>query len=126
MNLTLKSKPWEPKDLLDDIQELIDEEPNNYLNHVRNVLCEAHDFLESFFEQDWVEMTDERKPQHGQECLVRYVFPGFEYYPHYDVRTWNQDGDNGYVNRPHFDSEGMHGMYVTHWKPFVPPKGEAQ
>lgn len=119
-------KPWSPQDLIDDLQELIDEQPDMYLNHTRHVLCQARDFLKSFFAQDWVKMTDERKPKHNQLCFIRYVFPDGELYPCYGVEQWSGDGDNGYVNRPHFDNEGVHGMYVTHWKPIVPPEGEAQ
>lgn len=119
-------KPWTPQNLIDDLQELIDEQPDMYLNHTRHVLCEARDFLKSFFAQDWVKMTDEQKPKHGEYCFIRYVFPSGEMYPYYGAASWNQQGANGHVNRPHFDNEGLYGMYVTHWKPIVPPEGEKE
>lgn len=115
-------KPWSPQDLIDDLQELIDEQPDMYLNHTRHVLCEARDYLKGFFAQDWVEMTNERKPKHGEVCFVCCSFSHSPAYFCYAVAAWNQGGDNGYVNRPHFDNEGVCGMYVTHWKPIVPPE----
>ena len=59
----LVSRPWQPQDLLDDLQSIIDEEPNNYLNTRRTTLCMARDYLkEHFAEQKWIPVT-ERMPE---------------------------------------------------------------
>ena len=47
----LISRPWQPQDLLDDLQLLIDEEPDRYLNERRNTLCMAKSYLEAFFRE---------------------------------------------------------------------------
>lgn len=43
------SRPWRPQDLIDDLQLMIDEEPDLYLNDRRTTLCMARDYLKSFF-----------------------------------------------------------------------------
>lgn len=40
---------WQPKDLIDDLQLMIDEEPDSYLNGRLSTLCSARDYLKSFF-----------------------------------------------------------------------------
>lgn len=72
----------------------------------------------------WISV-EERLPKHGQECLVYYGFRhglklmgGF-----YGVAKWHAGGNNGYVDGPHFDNEGMSGLHVTYWMPLPnPPK----
>ena len=51
------SRPWEPQDLLDDLQLLIDEESDNYLNGRRTTLCMARDYLHDFFSADVVSVV---------------------------------------------------------------------
>ena len=48
--LKLISRPWQPKDLLDDLQMYIDEEPDNYLNGRRTAMCMARDYLKAYFD----------------------------------------------------------------------------
>lgn len=43
------ARPWEPQDLLDDLQLMIDEQPDGYLNHERDILCMARAYLEEYF-----------------------------------------------------------------------------
>lgn len=50
MGLKMMSRPWRPQDLLDDIQLMIDEEPDIYLNDRRTTLCMARDFLKAYFD----------------------------------------------------------------------------
>ena len=45
----IESRSWEPQDLIDDLQLMIDEEPDNYLNGNRTTLCMAKDYLQKFF-----------------------------------------------------------------------------
>ena len=51
------SRPWIPQDLIDDLQMLIDEEPNSYTNGKRVTLCMARDYLKKFFFADVVEVV---------------------------------------------------------------------
>lgn len=48
---TIVSRPWEPQDLIDDLQLLIDEEPDRYLNDRRTTLCMARDYLKEHFRE---------------------------------------------------------------------------
>ena len=48
----LISRPWEPQDLLDDLQMYIDEEPDNYLNGRRTAMCMARDYLKELFARE--------------------------------------------------------------------------
>lgn len=57
------ARPWQPQDLIDDLQEIIDEESDNYLNTRRTTLCMAKSFLEEHFaKQKWIPVT-ERLPE---------------------------------------------------------------
>ena len=47
--MKIKARPWKPQDLIDDIQEMIDEEPDRYLNDRRTTLCMAIDHLKKYF-----------------------------------------------------------------------------
>lgn len=47
--MKIEARPWEPKDLIDDLQEMIDEEPDRYLNDRRTTLCMARDYLKKYF-----------------------------------------------------------------------------
>lgn len=48
----IEARPWEPQDLIDDLQLMIDEEPDNYLNGNRTTLCMARDYLKKFFAEE--------------------------------------------------------------------------
>lgn len=50
--IRMMSRPWQPQDLIDDLQLLIDEEPDRYLNDRRTTLCMARDYLYGFFENN--------------------------------------------------------------------------
>lgn len=47
--MTIEARPWKPQDLLDGLQSIIDEEPDNYLNTRRTTLCMARDYLKEHF-----------------------------------------------------------------------------
>lgn len=47
--MRIVAKPWEPQDLLDDLQGIIDEESDNYLNTRRTTLETALAYLEEYF-----------------------------------------------------------------------------
>ena len=49
--MNIVARPWESKDLIDDLQMLIDEEPDNYLNIRRTTMCMARDYLKDHFRE---------------------------------------------------------------------------
>lgn len=51
-DMKIEARPWQPQDLIDDLQLLIDEEPDSYLNGRRTTLCMARDYLKEFFGLD--------------------------------------------------------------------------
>ena len=59
----IESRPWEPQDLIDDLQLMIDEEPDNYLNGNRTTLCMARDYLKKFFAEESL------RPKGRWECI---------------------------------------------------------
>lgn len=53
------------------------------------------------------------------ECLCLYQFGDNPRYRYYGVLFFNPEeyADNGYVNGPHFNNEGMDDMKVVYWMP---------
>lgn len=47
--MKIEARPWTPQDLLDELQSIIDEEPDHYLNTRRSTLCMARDYLKECF-----------------------------------------------------------------------------
>lgn len=47
--MKIEQRPWKPQDLIDDLQSIIDEEPDSYLNTRRVTLCMARDYLKEYF-----------------------------------------------------------------------------
>jgi hypothetical protein len=71
--MKIVARPWQPQDLLDDLQDLIDEESDNYLNTRRTTLCMARAYLEEHFaEQKWIPVT-ERLPNESDANARGYV-----------------------------------------------------
>ena len=114
--MNIVARPWEPKDLIDDLQMLIDEEPDNYLNHRRKTMCMARDFLkEHFAEPRWISV-EERLPEKQTDVLmlfennmaVGYWFDGDEV-----VTFWRVYTDDGWC--ADCDCE------PTHWMPLPEP-----
>lgn len=48
--IKIEARPWTPQDLLDDLQGIIDEEPDRYLNTRRTTICMALDYLKEYFD----------------------------------------------------------------------------
>lgn len=48
--MNIVAKPWEPQDLLDDLQLMIDELPDSYTHGDRTTLCMARDYLKLYFQ----------------------------------------------------------------------------
>ena len=75
----------------------------------------------------WISVEENEKPKLRQDCLCicSYSDTKNHEWDYMMVLRWMGEGDNGYVNRPHFQHEGMNGMIVTHWMPLPePPKEE--
>ena len=104
------ARPWQPQDLIDDLQGIIDEECDNYLNTRRTTLCMARDYLkEHFAEQKWIPVT-EMLPEQNEDVLV-YTITN-------DVRKAHCYGD-----RQWFAEDGIW-RRVTHWMPLPEPPKE--
>ena len=72
----------------------------------------------------WISVKENVKPKLRQDCLCicSYSDAKNHEWDYMMVLRWMGEGDNGYVNRPHFQHEGMEGMIVTHWMPLpLPP-----
>ena len=72
----IEARPWEPQDLIDDLQLMIDEEPDNYLNGNRTTLCMAMDYLKKFFAEEslrpkgrWIDTGESYEDEH---CRYNY------------------------------------------------------
>lgn len=119
--IRLMARPWQPQDLLDDLQLMIDEEPDSYLNDRRTTLCMARDFLKELFaESGWISVED-RLPTVDEEDngLVgivngyngRITFTDAVIFLRYDFDEkvwWSED-------------YALEGCKVTHWMPLPEP-----
>ena len=117
-DVKIVARPWQPQDLIDELQEMIDEESDNYINTRRTTLCMAKSFLEEHFaEPKWIPVT-ERLPEHfGQFSVTVTELDGRRYadFANFDpyTRQWKTSLFRGYGDK------------VTHWMPLPePPKGE--
>lgn len=81
--MRIESRPWKPQDLIDDLQQMIDEESDSYLNPRYSTLCMARDYLKEYFakqenkpltleelrkmdgEQVWLDHTDGNEDCNG-------------------------------------------------------------
>lgn len=62
--MKIEARPWRPQDLLDDLQGIIDEESDNYLNTRRTTLEMALAYLkEHFDEPKWIPVTEKLPPE---------------------------------------------------------------
>ena len=108
--IKIVSRPWQPQDLIDDLQEIIDEECDNYLNTRRTTLCMARDFLKEYFaEPKWIPVT-ERLPERDVKVLTFGVY-GFSV---------------NYRDRFSGKWRGVNGrsQWITHWMPLPEPPKE--
>lgn len=51
------ARQWQPQDLIDDLQMMIDKEPDSITNGRRTTLCMARDYLKDFFATDAVKVV---------------------------------------------------------------------
>lgn len=124
------ARPWKPQDLIDDLQGIIDEECDNYLNTRRTTLCMARDYLKEYFATDnndgrkWISVKD-RLPD------KKKVIDGDVYYRNVAVRVKNLLHERiAYYDPEHecwYDTGFFQIRGVTHWvelPEWEPPKGE--
>jgi hypothetical protein len=117
------ARPWQPQDLIDDLQGIIDEECDNYLNTRRTTLCMARDYLKEHFAKDnnvpskWIPVT-ERLPEGDKVVLCYKADRGIRLGKLLDATYAN--GVQAFMDRDRVFAFG-----VTHWMPLPePPKGE--
>ena len=112
--MNIVARPWEPQDLIDDLQMLIDEEPINYLNGRCATLCMARDYLkEHFAEPRWISV-EERLPDesmYGKEFIVAIKNRFNE--SHTATMYWWGENQQAKVWTVWHD--------VTHWMPLPEP-----
>jgi hypothetical protein len=111
--MKIEARPWTPQDLLDDLRDIIDDEPDNYLNTRRTTLRMALSYLEEHFsESKWIPVTERLPEQDGW----------------YIVYTKNKGDTARRFNKAqyyHYSWHGNGGRWdnVTHWMPLPePPK----
>lgn len=111
--IRMMSRPWRPQDLIDDLQLLIDEEPDRYLNDRRTTLCMARDFLkEHFAEPEWISVDDSMPDD--WVSVLGYMTDAGEFPP---VREC-------YAIDGNFWFPALHEIHpVSHWMP-MPKKEE--
>lgn len=113
--IKITARPWQPQDLLDDLQQMIDEQPDNYLNTDRQTLCTAKAYLEEHFaEPKWIPVT-ERLPEPMEWVLCACRANIIEVLRYDDLM---KDWDTPMPNRAY-----MFG-FVTHWMPLPEPPKE--
>ena len=69
MGRAIDARPWRPQDLIDDLQALIDEEQDKYLNDRHTTLCMARDYLKAYFSL----------PQLSNEALTQADLDSMDY-----------------------------------------------
>lgn len=117
--IRMMSRPWQPQDLLDDLQLIIDEEPDHYINDRRTTLCMARDFLKEHFREDtkmigWISVKD-RLPEVGVSVLA------LDRYGNIHNRYMYRCGDGGAEwTAEHLVSR----KDITHWMPLPEPPKE--
>ena len=78
--MNIESRPWTLQDLLDNLQKMIVEEPDDYCNERRWTLCTARDYLKQYFMQpdeplvmeDFTIVGESEKQTAGGGTLVDY------------------------------------------------------
>ena len=131
-DVKIVARPWQPQDLIDELQEMIDEESDNYINTRRTTLCMAKSFLEEHFaEPKWIPVTERLPELHTDD----YEEPdGSRMQVEVSDDQWVIT-ISGYQTKARYETcvvfQGWVGEYgetvrnVTHWMPLPElPKGE--
>lgn len=77
----------------------------------------------------WIPVEERLPERHGQQCVGLYSIGEYKGYLTPYIFTWHAYGNNGYVDGPHFNDEGLDGLKVHYWMPLPPlpkaPKEDA-
>ena len=65
----------------------------------------------------WISVEERLPERHGQQCVGLYSIGEYKGYLTPYVFTWHAYGNNGYVDGPHFNDEGLDGLKVHCWMP---------
>lgn len=87
--MKLEARPWTPQDLLDDLQGIIDEESDNYLNTRRTTLEMALAYLKEHFaeeESGWIPVTEKLPTTDGRFMVT---IKGRSGKPHVEMRNFH-------------------------------------
>lgn len=68
----------------------------------------------------WISVEERLPERHGQQCVGLYSIGEYKGYLTPYVFTWHAYGNNGYVDGPHFNDEGLDGLKVHYWMPLPP------
>lgn len=150
-DVKIVARPWQPQDLIDDLQDLIDEECDNYLNTRRTTLCMARDYLKEYFAKDnnvpindvpdtnvgkWIPVTERLPEEH--ESIFAKIYGTNRWEPAMSCMVSDdvlavvkfEDGTRKVKTARTTDGEWrlfniLKAKEVTHWMPMPePPKGE--
>lgn len=111
MGRAIDARPWRPQDLIDDLQALIDEEQDKYLNDRHTTLCMARDYLKAYFSlpqlsNEWVSVEN-AVPEPGERVLASDgIFVGEAYRT--SANSWYRH--TGFPWR-----DGVTGRTVRYW-----------
>lgn len=110
--IKMTARPWTPQDLLDDLQDMINEESDNYLNTRRTTLEMARAYLKEHF-YGWIPVSERLPDKNGW----------------YMVYTKNKGDIARRTNKAQFYYQSWHGNggrwdNVTHWMPLPEPPQE--
>ena len=94
----------------------------------RTMLCDALALIQQLESQvpRWISVEERLPERHGQQCVGLYSIGEYKGYLTPYVFTWHAYGNNGYVDGPHFNDEGLDGLKVHYWMPLPEaPKEDA-
>ena len=118
----ITARPWMPQDLLDELQLMIDEESDDYLNTRRTTLEMALAYLKEHFAKDanvpsWISVTEQLPDRSG----VFLVCTKHDFYKTTKVAKATYKSNNG-----GFYGQGGYWSNVTHWIPLSEPPKEGE
>lgn len=117
--MNIEARPWTPQDLLDDLQSIIDEESDSYLNTRRTTLETALAYLKEHFAAGsnvghWIPVS-ERLPEEEGVVLVCGSRGGIY------TAEFRRRGDYFWFHKL---NSKCHHCEPTHWMPLPKRPGE--
>lgn len=109
----LTARPWQPQDLLDDLQLMIDEQPEGYLNTDRETLCTAKAYLEEHF-NPWISVADGLPETIACNAGTCYSEAVVVWTTGKKAMVAVFDGEDFLCDADYWDAEGEE---ISHWMP---------